>query len=203
MRGSRWIIAGAFLALTLGGAGVSTAPAAEKEDETTWGVLARGGYFGLPDVIADKLFVQHPKVAGSFYGGEIRYHGEGGGRGVASIGLAVDAGTTEGDGIWQTDEYDPPTAAGGDIKMLSFTATGYWTAFPSWYVHPYVGLGIGVGYFKGSLTKDDDLTEVSLWLPVVHIPLGIAVELGDRFQICVETRFIDGITAGGALQVRF
>lgn len=202
MRGSRWI-AGACLALTLCGTDAGAEPAAGKGDENTWGVVARGGYFGVPDVVADKLFVQHPKVAGSTYGGEIRYHGDGGGRGVASIGLAVDAGTTEGNGIWQTDEFDPPTAAGGDIKMLAFTLTGYWTAFPSWYVHPYVGIGIGAGYFKGTLTKDDDLTEVSLWLPVVHIPLGIAVELGERLQLAVETRFIDGITAGGALQVRF
>lgn len=227
MRGSSWMMGTCFAAV-LCGAGVSPVLATEKEPETgevltdevqtsdvqtsdvrasdvraRWGVLARGGYFGLPDTIADDLFRQHPKVKGSFFGGEVRYYGDAGRRGFSSLGLAVDSATVEGDGIWQTDEYDSPAAIGGTIKMLSFTVTSYWTAFPSWYVHPYIGLGIGAGYFKGNVSTEDELTEVTVVLPVVHIPLGLAIELGERFQISVETRFLDGITAGGVLQVRF
>lgn len=179
------------------------APARRQADDTSWGVLARGGYFGLPDVIAETLFRQHPKVSGSTYGGEIRYHGEGGGRGGASIGLAVDACEAEGTGIWQTDESDAPAAAGGTIKMIAVTVTGYWSLFPSWYVHPYFGLGIGAGFLEGTWQNSTDRTEVTTVIPVIHIPVGLAFELGKRLQLSLEGRFIDGFTAGGSLQLRF
>jgi hypothetical protein len=175
----------------------------KQADDTSWGVLARGGYFGLPNVIADKLFVQHPKVSGSTYGGEIRYHGEGGGRGIASIGFAVDSATTKGSGIWQPKENDQPKAFSGKIDMLAFSVTGYWSMFPSWYVHPYVGLGFGVAHFKGDWQKDTRLTTVDYWIPVVHLPVGLAFEFGPHVQLSAEARFLDGFAGGGALQVRF
>lgn len=182
------------------------APAADvspRDKETSWGFLARGGYFGLPDVIADKLFRQHPKVDGYTYGGELRYHGDGGGRGVSSIGLAVDYARTEGDGIWQPDAEDRPEAFSGEISMLAFTVTGYWSMFPSWYVHPYVGLGLGAAHLKGDYQKEDDLTTVDAWIPVIHIPVGMAFEFGEHWQVSLEARFLDGFAAGGALQARF
>ena len=88
------------------GAGAGSCCTPAKGDDTSWGLLVRGGYFGLPNSIADELFVQHPDIAGTSFGAEIRYHGEGGGRGVASIGLAVDYATAKADGIWQADESD-------------------------------------------------------------------------------------------------
>jgi hypothetical protein len=67
------------------GAAMAPAPgSAAPEREPVWGVLVRGGYFGLPDTIANRLYRQHPKVDGHTYGGELRYHGDGGGR-VTSI----------------------------------------------------------------------------------------------------------------------
>lgn len=184
----------------------SAAPPPERpsrKDDTSWGVLVRGGYFGLPDVVANKLFRQHPKVAGETFGAEFRYHGDGGGRGVASIGFAFDYAKTEGDGIWQTDKHSQPKAMGGGIKMYAATLTGYWSMFPSWYVHPYVGIGVGAGYFEGKLKNDNDLTEVSVVLPVLHLPVGLAFELGEHLQLSLEARFLDGIAAGAALQARF
>jgi opacity protein-like surface antigen len=181
-----------------------TAPHPGKRvDDTSWGLLLRGGYFGLPDVIADQYFNQHPKIEGTIYGGELRYHGEGGGRGGASIGFAVDSGSAKADGIWQPRETDPPKATSGEISMLAITVTGYWSLFPSWYVHPYFGIGIGAAHLKGSYQKDDDLTDVDIWFVALHVPVGMAIELGPRFQLSAEARFIDGISAGGALQVRF
>jgi len=186
----------------------SPAPAAVpaatgKVDDTSWGVLVRGGYFGVPNFIADELFLQHPDIAGSIYGAEIRYHGEGGGRGTSSIGLAIDSATASADGIWQEDESTSPKTASGEVSMLAITLTGYWSIFPSWYVHPYVGLGIGVAHAKGFYKDETERVDVDVWAPVVHIPIGLAVELGKRFQLAVEGRFIDGIAIGGALQVRF
>ena len=72
----------------------------------------RGGYFGVPNFIADELFYQHPDIAGSSIGAEIRYHGEDGGRGVSSIGLAVDYATAEADGIWQAGRVGHADASG-------------------------------------------------------------------------------------------
>ena len=175
--------------------------AAPEPPDTTF--LVRGGYFGVPDVIADSLFRMHPKVDGYAYGAEFRYHGHGGVRSVGSVGLAVDRATTKADGLWQTDEFDEPWAASGKIDMTAVTITAYANIFPSWPVHPYVGFGLGAAYVSGSYRKNDDVVNVDAWFPAVHIPVGLALELGDRFLLAAEARFIDGITAGGALAVRF
>jgi len=181
----------------------AAAPPGKTADDTRWGVLVRGGYFGLPDAIADELFYQHPSIDGTSYGVELRYHGADGGRGVSSIGIAVDAASASTEGIWQEDENDDPTAVSGDMDMLAFSLTGYWSLFPSWYVHPYVGLGLGIAHVEGSYQDEEELHTVDIWVPVLHVPLGLAVELGKHFQIAVEARFIDGFALGGALQARF
>jgi opacity protein-like surface antigen len=172
-------------------------------DDTSWGLLVRGGYFGLPNFIADELFVQHPDIAGSSIGAEIRYHGEGGGRGGSSIGLAIDYATAETDGDWQQKETDEIVRARGDVSMLAITLTGYWSLFPSWYVHPYVGIGIGAAHATGFYEDEEERKDADYWIPVLHIPVGLAFELGKRLQLSAEGRFIDGIAIGGALQVRF
>jgi len=182
------------------------APVAAKTgqgDNTSWGLLLRGGYFGLPDPFADRLFLQHPEIAGSSFGAEIRYHGEDGGRGVASVGLAIDSATAEANGIWQEDASTAPIKGAGEISMLAFTLTGYWSLLPSWFLHPYVGLGIGVAHAQGHYLNETERVEVDYWVPVVHIPVGLALELGERLQLAAEARFIDGFALGGALQVRF
>ena len=177
--------------------------AAGKGDDTSWGLLVRGGYFGLPDFIADELFVQHPDIAGTSIGLEFRYHGDDGGRGVSSIGLSVDYATASAAGDWQESASDEIVTANGEISMLAFTITGYWSMLPSWYVHPYVGLGIGVAHAKGYYVSETERVDADVWAPVLHVPVGLAVELGKTFQLAVEGRFIDGIAIGGALQVRF
>jgi len=202
----RVFAAGLVLTLCTAAAGCAFAaenePAAVKGDDTSWGVLLRGGYFGLPNVIADELFAQHPDVEGSNCGAEIRYHGNGGGRGIASVGLAFDFARARADGTWQQGASDTPVQASGEISLLAFTLTGYWSLLPSWFVHPYVGLGIGLAYVTGRYDGNGTI-EAEEWLPVVHIPVGMAVELGKHLQLAVEGRFIDGIAIGGALQVRF
>jgi len=171
-------------------------------DHSSVGLIARVGYFGLPDVIADQLFSQHPEVDGTIYGGELRFH-SGGGRGVFSYGFAVDYGETSAYGIWQTDESSAPQAGSGDISMLAFTVTGYWNIIPAGVIHPYLGLGLGIGYFEGTIREEDDLVEVNTLLPVLHVPIGLALELGEHVQLSLEARVINGIAAGGALQLRF
>lgn len=176
---------------------------AGDEDDTTWGVVLRGGYFGLMDEVADSLFRQHPEIAGTSYGVEYRYHGEGGGRGWVSSGLTFDYCTVSADGIWQSDETHAPEAGGGDIRLLAATLTGYLSLFPSWYLHPYLGVGIGAGYAEGSYREGTELVKVWYVVPVLHVPVGLAVELDERLQLALETRFLDGLSFGGSLQLRF
>ncbi len=91
----------------------------------------------------------------------------------------------------------------GEFSMLAFTLTAYWSMFPSWYVHPYVGLGIGVAHVKGYYINETERVDADVWVPVLHVPVGLAVELGKTFQLALEGRFLDGIAIGGAFQVRF
>lgn len=179
-------------------------PAARAQsDDTSWGVLFRGGYFGLPDAVADRLFRQHPKLAGHTYGAELRYHGDGGGRGVSSIGFAVESASVDGEGIWQPEKEDRPAAFGGKVEMLCFSVTGYWSMFPTWYVHPYVGFGLGVARLEGEYRDDEAVTTLDTWMPAVHVPVGLAFEFGPTLQFSLEARVLNGIAVGGALQARF
>lgn len=206
MRGVRRVAAFCVtlaLALAPGAVGAQEPAAAGASDDTSWGLLVRGGSFGLPDAVANELFRQHPKLAGHSYGAELRYHGDGGGRGVASIGFAIETATVSGDGIWQPEKEDRPAAFGGEVTMTGFTVTGYWSLFPSWYAHPYVGLGLGVAYLEGEYRDGEAVTTLDTLIPTVHIPLGLAFELGPGLQLALEARVLNGVAAGGALQVRF
>jgi hypothetical protein len=178
-------------------------PAETPKSAPAWGLLARGGYFGLPNFIADELFLVHPDVKGSSYGFEIRYNGEGGRRNGTSVGIAVDIAKVKADGEWQQSEMDKLTTAGGDISMLAITVTKYWYIFPSWYVHPYIGFGIGAAHAKGFYKDESERVDADVWIPVIHIPVGLACEFGERIQVSAEGRFIDGIAIGASLQLRF
>jgi hypothetical protein len=188
-------------------AGADAAPpgGAEKAPAggTTWGLVARGGYYGVPDAVAGEIFHRHPEISGWIAGAELRYYGDGGGRGISSIGLAVDHGYAEADGLWQAEKTDRPVEASGSATMTAITLTGYWNLFPSWFVHPYIGLGIGAAYFEGEYEDEGGPIRESGWLPAVHIPIGLAFEFGEHVQLSAEARFIDGFAAGGALQLRF
>jgi len=181
---------------------VAAPPEANGQDDTSWGLLARGGYFGLPSFIADELFVQHPNVVGLSYGFEIRYYGDGH-RGGNSYGISVDVASARMDGAWQQKDADPIKIASGDVDMLAFTVTRYWDFFPTWYLHPYLGLGIGAAHAKGYYLDESDKITADIWIPVLHIPIGLAIEIGDRFEFVAEGRFLDGIAIGAALQARF
>jgi len=194
-------------ALAAGAEGVPAAgapvAAAKPASGVTWGLLARGGYYGVPDAVAGEIFYRHPEISGWIAGAELRYFGDGGRNSVSSIGLAFDYGETEADGIWQAERSDRPTLASGSATMTAVTLTAYWNLFPSWPLHPYLGLGLGAAYFEGEYADEDGPVTAEGWLPVVHIPLGLAFELGERVQLSAEARFIDGFAAGGALLLRF
>ena len=175
----------------------------DESSEESWGLTFRAGYFGLPDFILDELFESHPDVSGSIVGGEIRYHGDGGPKGIFSVGLGLDFGHAEGDGIWQEKAGSPLVSAGGEISLAAITLTAYWNIFPSLALHPYFGLGLGAGYAEGTYQQDGEEIEVDSWIPVPHIPVGLSMELGEKLSLAAEARVIGGFGAGAALQLHF
>jgi hypothetical protein len=190
-----------FLALA-----VTPAPAGDDAaggGDPSWGVSVRGGHYGVPDWILNLLFEEHPSVDGTIVGGELRYYGNGGASGAFSVGLTVDAGSTDGFGLWQENAGDVPVVGGGSVDIVAGTLTAYWDIKPSYPLHPFVGFGLGVGYAEGTYDRDGEAVTVKEFVPVVHIPVGLIWNLGPRFGIGVEGRVIDGFSWGGILQLRF
>jgi len=168
-----------------------------------WGIAARYGYYGVPDWLLDLLFEEHPSVDGTIVGGELRYYGDGGPSGVFSIGLTVDAGSSEGFGIWQEKSSDRPVAGGGEVDILAATVTAYWDLWPSGALHPYFGLGLGAAYAEGRYEQDGEKITVEEFVPALHIPAGLVLNLGEHLGLALEARVIDGFSWGGSLQLRF
>jgi opacity protein-like surface antigen len=194
-------VSGLLLALA-----VTPAPAAANDSGGTgpsWGVSVRGGHYGVPDWILGLLFEEHPSVDGTMIGGELRFYGNGGPSGVFSVGLTLDVGSTDGFGLWQENSDDIPVVGGGAVDIVAGTVTAYWDIKPSSPLHPYVGLGLGIGYAEGTYDREGEEVKVEEFVPVIHIPVGLIWNLSPRFGIGVEGRVIDGISWGGILQLRF
>jgi opacity protein-like surface antigen len=168
-----------------------------------WGLKLRGGFYGVPDWILDMLFEEHPGVDGTMGGIELRYFGSSGPSGAFSVALTVDAGKTEGEGVWQEEAGDVPVVGGGEVTMAGATLTAYLDIMPSSPFHPYVGLGLGVGYAEGTYIRDGEKVTVDEYVPVIHLPVGLSLALGEHLALGVEGRVINGISYGGFLQLRF
>ena len=108
-----------------------------------------------------------------------------------------------GTGIWQETSQSTPVAGGGDIDIAASSLTLYWDFWFWNRIHPYVGLGAGIGYAKGSYVEENDDITVKEFIPVIHIPVGLAFDLGETFRFSLEGRVIDGWSWGGLFQIRF
>jgi len=168
-----------------------------------WGFGVRGGAYGVPDWLLDLLFEEHPSVDGSMVGAEIRHFGKGGPSGIFSLALTIDVGSTDGFGLWQENAGDVPVVGGGAVDLVAGTVTAYWDIKPSSPLHPFVGIGLGLGYAEGTYDREDETVTVKEFVPVLHIPVGLMLNLGPNFGVAVEGRVIDGISWGGMLQLRF
>ena len=124
------------------------------DSKPTLGFAVRGGAYGVPDWILDILFEEHPSVDGTMVGVEIRHFGKGGPSGIFSIALTLDAGSTDGFGIWREGTGDPRVIGGGAVDLVAGTVTAYWDIKPSSTLHPYFGLGLGLGYAEGTYDRD-------------------------------------------------
>jgi hypothetical protein len=80
-------------------------------------------------------------------------------------------------------------------------------------VHPYIGFGLGVGraslWSEGVYTDDDPGTAIketyvkSLIIPVVHIPIGLMINISNKVEIRIEAGFKNGLYLSGAAVYNF
>lgn len=176
------------------------------------GVGLRGGAFGIPDQILDYFIYEHPQIKGESFAFEIRSYGDRGTRSVFSGVYSLEYSRMHGEGPWR-DEKDHRRLDGkGEITQMSFTATILMSLFPNSPVHPYIGGGLGVGklsiWYEGSYqdelgTTVTDRYEEDRIVPVVHIPVGIIINLKDRFEFRIEGGFKNGFYIGGAAVINF
>ncbi len=168
-----------------------------------WGLIGRYGYYGVPDWLLDMLFEEHPSVDGTIAGAELRYYGESGPEGLFSVGLTLDVGSSEGIGVWQEDKGDAVVVGGGEVDIASAALSLYFDFWPESPLHPYLGLGLGAAWAEGRYERDGEQVTVEEFVPAVHIPVGLLLNLGNHFGIALEARVIDGFSWGGNLQLRF
>ena len=177
--------------------------ASEDGYSPNWGIGFRAGYYGVPDWVLDRMFDEHPSVSGSIVGLDLRHYGSSGPKGVFSVGLTLDVGQADGVGTWKEDSGSTPVEGGGDVDIAAATVTCYFDFWSTRRVHPYLGLGLGLGYADATYIEEDDDVHVKEFIPVLHIPLGLAFNLSETFSVALEGRIIDGLSFGGFLQMRF
>ena len=104
--------------------------------------------------------------------------------------------------MWQEEAGDAPIESGGEVDLIAAAMTLYWDFYSSSPLHPYAGLGLGLGYAEGRYEREGERISVDEFLPVVHVPVGLVLNLGERVGLSVEARFIDGFSWGGLAQFR-
>ncbi len=194
--------------LILAGGGLMFA----DDDAPRAGFGLRASAFGVPDQVLDLFIYEHPQVRGQSYALELRSYGRKGPRSVFSGVYSLEYSKMDGEGPWRDEEGHRTLVGSGEVTQWSFTATVLMNIFPSLPVHPYLGAGIGIGkisiWYEGSYTDEvgtqiTDRYEEDRIIPVVHVPIGIAINIRDRFEVRIEGGFKNGFYAGAGLSVNF
>jgi hypothetical protein len=176
------------------------------------GIGFRGSAFGIPNQLLDLLVYEHPEIKGQSYAFEIWSYGSKGPKGVFSGLYSFEYSKMSGEGPWR-DEQDHRRLEGeGEITQISLTATIVMNILPRSPVNLYIGGGLGVGrvsiWYEGTYTDEvgtqiTEKYEEDRIIPVVHVPIGIAFNIGNRAKIRVEGGFRNGFYAGGGITFNF
>jgi opacity protein-like surface antigen len=176
------------------------------------GIGIRGSAFGIPNQLLDLLIYEHPEIKGQSYAFEIRSYGSKGPKGVFSGLYSLEYSKMSGEGAWR-DEQDHRRLEGeGEISQVSLTATIIMSIFPRSPVHLYIGGGLGIGrvsiWYEGTYTDEvgtqiTEKYEEERVIPVAHVPIGIAVNIGNRAEIRLEGGFKNGFYLGGGIVFNF
>ncbi len=168
--------------------------------------------FGIPNQLLDLLLYEHPEIDGAAFGLEIRSYGEKGLQSVFSGLYCFEYSKMSGEGPWRYNQQDRQLNGAGEIVQVSLTASILLHLFPRFPVHPYIGAGIGIGrisiWSEGSYqdefgTTIKDSTNQSYIVPVGHIPVGIAVNIMNKFELRLEGGFKNGFYFGGSASYVF
>lgn len=176
------------------------------------GIGVRASVFGIPNKILDYFIYEHPEVKGESFAFEIRSYGRKGPKSLFSGVYGLEYSKMRGEGPWRDQEGHRTLTGRGDVTQVSLTATILMNIFPSSPVHIYMGGGVGVGkisiWYEGSYVDElgteitDDYKEDRI-IPVAHIPVGIIINLKNRFEIRIEGGFKNGFYAGAGVVLNF
>lgn len=175
-----------------------------------WAVGMKFGGFGLPNFLLDKFAYEHPTLMGHAVSFEVRSYGVKGHRSSIGALFSLEYNKMDGKGFWREEEGNRQLDVEGELSQVNLTATVLIGIFPSFVVHPYVGFGLGVGrayiWSEGFYTDEDPDLAVKetyvkdLIVPVVHIPLGIMINISNRVEVRIEVGFKNGFyLSGGAV----
>ncbi len=202
MKAKTLLLAAALLAAAL--------PAAAAGISRT-GVGVRFSAFGVPNALLDLALDEHPRLAGNAFSFEIHSYGKKGPKSALSGMYCLEYNRISGEGYFRVEEEDKRFSGSGEVTQVNFTATLLVNFFPAAPVHPYIGVGIGVGrmsvWAEGSYTEHGitirDTYEKKAFVPVGHIPVGITGNINDRCLIRAEAGFKNGFYFGGSLVINF
>ena len=176
------------------------------------GVGLKGGIFGIPNQLLDLFVYEHPEIRGEVYAFEIRSYGARGPKSVFSGLYSLEYSRMRGEGPWRDEQNHRRLEGAGEITQINITATIIMSLFPGLPVHPYFGAGIGIGrvsiWYEGTYTDElgtqiTDRYENNRFIPVGHVPIGIAINFKNRVTARLEGGFKNGFYLAAALTINF
>jgi hypothetical protein len=176
------------------------------------GVGFKGGVFGIPNQLLDLFVYEHPEVRGEVYSFEIRSYGAKGPKSVFSGLYSLEYSKMDGEGLWRDEQNHRRKEGVGEITQINVTATIIMSLFPNLPIHPYFGAGLGIGrvsiWYEGTYTDElgTQITERyddAHFVPVGHVPIGIAINFKNRVLARIEGGFKNGFYLGAAVTINF
>lgn len=192
--------------------------------EPKFGISLKSGWFGIPKKLIDAMkldiitidgipygVVKKPYIEGGVYGFELRYYGKKGIRSGHSSILSYERNSLKGEGLWEREiGYG---IFGGTLNSHSHTLTfsTQFDIFPSFPVHPFFGLGIGVSHlsYNVELLTVEGGEEIrkegkdKVIIPVFHFPVGLRLYIGEIADLKLETGFKNGFYLIGGISFNF
>lgn len=192
--------------------------------EPKYGISLKGGWFGIPEKLIDAMkldiitidgipyaVVKKPYVEGEVYGVEFRYYGKKGIKSGYSTIISYEKNFLKGEGMWEREiGYG---IFGGSLNSESHTLTfsTQFDLFPSFPIHPFLGLGLGASYLSYrvellTIEEGEETRKIgkdNLIIPVFHFPAGIRLNIGKRIDLKVETGFKNGFYFIGIFSLNF
>lgn len=168
--------------------------------------------FGIPNQLLDLFLYEHPQISGTAFGLELRSYGEKGLQSLFSGLYSFEYSKMSGEGPWRVNQADRQLNGSGEVVQINVTASILLHLFPRFPVHPYIGAGIGIGrvsvWSEGTYqdelgTTIKDSTNQSYIVPVGHIPIGLSINIMNKFEIRAEGGFKNGFYFGGTASYIF